>query len=89
MTAKHAPQQQVLDPQRMIIDMCLKQYLSITPGREMIITHEQMVELSKFTLRLEVMDVANPATSPIKCSLITIAEAETLMEELKKTRTPR
>jgi len=76
------------DSQRMVVDLCLKHCLSGMPDQTMVITHQQMLDLAQFTLRLEIVDIQHPQTSPIKCSLITIAEAERLLQELKKVRRP-
>lgn len=79
------PTEPQFDPQKMIVDACLMQYLNALPTKAITISHEEILELSrKFTLRLEILNMKHPETSPIRCTLITLEDARKLMEELKR-----
>lgn len=79
------PANQSFDPQKLIVDACLMQYLNALPTKAITISHEEILELTrKFTLRLEILNMKQPEVSPIRCTLITLEDARKLMEELKR-----
>lgn len=78
----------MFDPQKVIVDACLMQYLNALPTKAITISHEEILELSKmYTIRLEILNMKQPETSPIRCSLITLKDAEKLLNELKRMKT--
>lgn len=82
------PVEPLFDPQKVIVDACLMQYLNALPTRAITISHEEILELSKkYTIRLEILNMKQPEISPIRCSLITLEEARKLMEELRRMKT--
>lgn len=77
--------QQRFDPQQMIVSLLAVKLLRTTNG-ELVLTNDEMRELAKFTLRLEILQPQDPATSPIKCSLITVEDAAKFLQEMSKSK---
>lgn len=77
---------QPLDPQQLIITLLAVKYLQEHGGQTIILSHNEMKALSQFTVRLEILEPLAPATSPIKCTAISVADAIKLMEEVSKAR---
>lgn len=77
--------QQRFDPQQMIVSLLAVKLLRTTNG-ELVLTNDEMRELAKFTLRLEILQPQDPATSPIKCSLITVEDAAKFLQEMAKSK---
>ena len=74
------------DPQQMIVGMLAVKYLQENGGQTIVLSMKEMQELAKFTIRLEITNPQNPAESPIKCSVISVADATKFMQEMQRSK---
>ena len=77
---------QPLDPQQFIITLLAVKYLQENGGQTIILSHDDMKALAQFTVRLEIINPETPATSPIKCWAVSLADAIKLLQELEQAK---
>lgn len=76
----------VHDPQQMIVGMLAVKYLQENGGQTIILDTKEMRELAQFTVRLEIVNPQDPANSPIKCRVISVADAIKFMQEMERSK---
>lgn len=81
--AKEIP---TFDPMQLIVGMLAVKYLQLNGGQTIILTMKEMQELATFTVRLEIVQPQDPANSPIKCDVITIADAQRMYQEMQRSK---
>jgi len=75
-----------LDPQTLIIGLLAVKFLQQNGGQPIILSSQEMKDLAQFTVRLEIMNPQEPATSPIKCTVISMEDAVKMMNDMKRAR---
>ena len=74
------------DPQQMIVTMLAVKLLRLTPTVPVILSSAELKELAQYTVRLEIVNPQDPANSPIKCSLMSVADAAKFLAEMNRTK---
>lgn len=82
----HAPTAPRPDPQVMIIGLLAVKYLQEHNGQAIVLSSQEMKDLAKFTVRLEIISPQDPANSPIKCTVISMEEAVKMMSDMQRAR---
>lgn len=77
------------DPQQMIVGMLAVKFLQQNGGQTIILDTKEMQALAQFTIRLEIVNPQDPAHSPIKCMVISVADAVKFMQDMERSKGAR
>lgn len=73
------------DPLLLILNAVVTKYLQTLPKKELILTNDELKGLvENFTVRFEILNMTDPATSPVKLTMVTVEQASKMFKDMNK-----